>query len=177
MAARWIRDGFVDADRPQTNVPNMVNLVDNLKSIDWDPKRNFTLPWQSGATGIGYDRRKTGRKITSVKDLFDPKFKGRVSFLTEPYDSAGLVLLMDGIDPTKATLDEIMGAIDKIEAAQKAGQIRRFTGNDYTTDLTKGNIWAGDGLLGRPRPAARRQPAPGVRLSPRRGRCSSPTTC
>lgn len=141
MAARWIRDGFVTAI-DHDNVPNMVNLVDNLKSIAWDPKRNFTLPWQSGASGIGYNPKKTGRKLTSVKDLFDPKFKGRVSFLSEPYDSAGLVMLMDGVDATKATLDEIMTAIDKIEAAQKAGQIRRFTGNDYTADLAKGNLWA-----------------------------------
>lgn len=140
MASRWVRDGFVTAI-DHDNVPNMVNLVDHLKSISYDPHRNFTLPWQSGATGIGYDRSKTGRKITSVKDLFDPKFKGRVSFLSEPYDSAGLIMLMDGIDPTKASLDQVMAAIDKMEAAQKSGQVRRFTGNDYTTDLTKGNTW------------------------------------
>jgi spermidine/putrescine transport system substrate-binding protein len=115
--------------------------VPNLQSINYDPKRNFSLPWQSGATGIGYNRSKTGRKLTSVKDLFDPAFKGRVSFLSEPYDSAGLVLLGDGIDPTHATIDQLDKAIDKIEKAQKSGQIRRFTGNDYSTDLTKGNLW------------------------------------
>jgi spermidine/putrescine transport system substrate-binding protein len=140
MAARWVRDGFVDAI-DKTNVPNAKNIVAELASINYDPKRNYTLPWQSGAIGLGYDRRKTGRKLTSIKDLFDPKFKGRVSFLSEPYDSAGMVMLMDGVNSTNATLDQIMTAIDKIEKAQKAGQIRRFTGNDYTTDLTKGNLW------------------------------------
>ncbi|MDX6641322.1 MAG: spermidine/putrescine transport system substrate-binding protein [Solirubrobacteraceae bacterium] len=141
MASRWVRDGFVTAI-DQANVPNMVNLVDNLKNIAWDPKRNYSLPWQSGAIGIGYDRRLTGRKLHSIKDLFDPKFKGRVSFLSEPYDSAGMVMLMQGVDSTKASLTQIMNAIDRIEVAQKAGQIRRFTGNDYTTDLAKGNLWA-----------------------------------
>jgi spermidine/putrescine transport system substrate-binding protein len=141
MASRWVRDGFVTAI-DKDNVPNMANLVDNLSSALWDPKRNFSLPWQSGAIGIGYDPGKTGRKLTSIKDLFDPKFKGRVSFFSEPYDAAGMVMLMDGVDATKATIDQIMAAIDKIEAAQKSGQIRRFTGNDYSTDLTKGNLWA-----------------------------------
>ena len=140
MAARWVRDGFVDAI-DKSNVPNARNIVPELATINYDPKRNYTLPWQSGAIGLGYDRRKTGRKLTSIKDLFDPKFKGRVSFLSEPYDSAGMVMLMDGVNSTNATLDQIMTAIDKIEKAQKAGQIRRFTGNDYTTDLTKGNLW------------------------------------
>jgi spermidine/putrescine transport system substrate-binding protein len=140
LAGRLVRDGFVEAI-DKTNVPNAKNLVPNLQSINYDPKRNFSLPWQSGATGIGVNTSKIKRKITSVKDLFDPAFKGRVSFLSEPYDSAGLVLLMDGIDPTHATLDQINQAIDKIEKAQKEGQIRRFTGNDYSTDLTKGNLW------------------------------------
>jgi spermidine/putrescine transport system substrate-binding protein len=140
MAARWVRDGYVEA-LDHSNIPNIKNLVPDLASINYDPKRNFTLPWQSGAIGLGYDRRKTGRKLTSVKDLFDPKFKGRVSFLSEPYDSAGMVMLMDGVDASNAKLSDIMTAIDKIEKAQKSGQIRRFTGNDYTTDLTKGNLW------------------------------------
>jgi spermidine/putrescine transport system substrate-binding protein len=140
MAARWVRDGFVTAI-DKKNVPNARNLVPELQTIGYDPKRNFTLPWQSGAIGIGYDPKKTGRKLNSIKDFFDPKFKGRVSFLSEPYDSAGMVMLMQGVDATHATQDQIMKAIDRIEEAQKAGQIRRFTGNDYTTDLTKGNLW------------------------------------
>jgi len=51
--------------------------------------------------------------------------------------------------------DSWRAAIDKIEAAQKSGQIRRFTGNEYTEDLTAGNVvasigWSGDGsLIGR----------------------------
>jgi len=140
LAGRLVRDGFAEAI-DKTNVPNEKNLVENLRSINYDPKRTFSLPWQSGATGIGYNKAKIGRKISSVKDLFDPAFKGRVSFLSEPYDSAGLVMLMQGVDPSKATIDQINKAIDKIDQAQKSGQIRRFTGNDYSTDLTKGNLW------------------------------------
>jgi spermidine/putrescine transport system substrate-binding protein len=141
MAARWIRDGYVTAI-DKGNVPNASNLASNLKSINYDPKRTYTLPWQSGAIGIGYNPKQTGGKLHSINDLFDPKLKGRVSFLSEPYDSACSVLLGMGVNASTAKLPDIMKAIDKIEKAQKAGQIRRFTGNDYTTDLTKGNLWA-----------------------------------
>jgi spermidine/putrescine transport system substrate-binding protein len=140
MAARWVRDGYTEPI-DKRNVPNSQNLVENLRTINYDPARAYTLPWQSGGIGIGYDRRRTGRTIESVEDLFDPKFKGRVTFLQEPYDSAGLVLLGMGIDATNANIDQILKAIDKIGKAKDAGQIRRFTGNDYTTDLTKGNTW------------------------------------
>jgi spermidine/putrescine transport system substrate-binding protein len=148
MAGRWIRNGYAEPI-DKKNVPNGKNIVDNLATINYDPDRKYTLPYQSGATGIGYNIKKTGGELHSVKDLFDPRFKGRVTMLSEPYDSASTVLLGDGIDCSKATIDQILGAIDKIDKANKAGQFRRFTGNDYTTDLAKGNIdvalgWSGD---------------------------------
>ena len=140
MAARWVRDNYVEPI-DKKNVPNITNLVDNLKTINYDPKREFTLPWQSGATSIGYNIKKTGRELKSIKDLFDPKFKGKVTMLSEPYDSASAVLLGDGVDASKATIDQLLGAIEKIDKANKAGQFRKFTGNDYTQPLAKGDIW------------------------------------
>ena len=139
MAARWIRNGYAEPI-DKNNVPNAKNIVDNLATINYDPDRTYTLPYQSGAIGAGYNIKKTGREITSVADLFDPEFKGRVTMFSEPYDSASTVLLGDGIDCSTASLDQILGAIDKIDKANQEGQFRRFTGNDYTTDLAKGNI-------------------------------------
>ena len=140
MAARWVRDNYVEPI-DKKNVPNIANLVDNLKTINYDPKREYTLPWQSGATSIGYNIKKTGRELKSIKDLFDPKFKGKVTMLSEPYDSASAVLLGDGINCSTATIDQLLGAIEKIDKANKAGQFRKFTGNDYTQPLAKGDIW------------------------------------
>ena len=39
--------------------------------------------------------------------------------------------------PSKASIDQILGAIEKIDKANKAGQIRRFTGNDYTQPTSR----------------------------------------
>src|ERR687897_1638436 len=140
LASRLVRLNYVEPI-DKKNVPNAANMTDNLKSINYDPERNFSMPWQSGAICFGYNIKKTGRELTSVKDLFDPKFKGRVTMLSEPYDSACTVLLGDGVDASSASLDDILGAIEKIEQANSDGQFRRFTGNDYTTDLAKGNVW------------------------------------
>jgi spermidine/putrescine transport system substrate-binding protein len=141
MASKWVRNRYVQPF-DKKNVPNFyANLVDNLKNIPYDPKRQVTAPWQSGATGIGYNPKNTGRELKSINDLFDPAFKGRVTMLSEPYDSAMSVLLTMGVDPTHAKIDQILAAIEKISKANDAGQFRRFTGNDYATDLTKGNVW------------------------------------
>jgi spermidine/putrescine transport system substrate-binding protein len=140
MAARWVRNGYAEPI-DKKNVPNASNVVDNLASINYDEERAYTLPYQSGAIGIGYNVKKTGGELKSVAALFDPKFKGRVTMFSEPYDSASTVLLGDGIDCSTANIDQILGAIEKIDQANQDGQFRRFTGNDYTTDLAKGNIW------------------------------------
>jgi spermidine/putrescine transport system substrate-binding protein len=139
MASRWVRFGYV-TPIDERNVPNKRNLVANLRSVGYDPRRQFTLPWQSGAIGLGYDVKQTGGELTSIRSVFDPRYKGRVTMLSEPYDSAGAVLLGEGVDATRASLDQMLGAIDRIGEANDAGQFRRFTGNDYTTDLTKGNV-------------------------------------
>jgi len=141
MMGKWVRNRYVQA-LDKKNLPNVEkNLVDNLRSIPYDKKRQFTVPYQSGAIGLGYNPKNTKRKLNSINDLFDPAFKGRVTMLSEPYDSANSVLLGMGINPTTAKIDQILKAIEKISQANDAGQFRRFTGNDYSTDLTKGNIW------------------------------------
>src|SRR3954451_18505864 len=140
MAARWVKAGWVEP-KDKRNIPNEKNLVTNLREPKWDPGRKFSLPWQSGMTAIGYNPKKTGRKLTSIADLFDPKFKGKVTMLSDPHDSAGLMVLLAGKKTEDATLDDVLAGIDKIDQENKKGQISRFTGNDYITDMAKGNAW------------------------------------
>lgn len=72
-----------------------------------------------------------------------------MSFLSEMRDSIGLTLLDMGKDPASFSDDDFDGAVARIQKAVDKKQIRRFTGNDYTADLSKGDIaacvaWAGD---------------------------------
>src|SRR3954467_4857744 len=140
MAARWVKSGWVEP-KDKRNIPNEKNLTATLRNPVWDPGRKFSLPWQSGTTALGYNPQKTGRKLTSIGDLFDPKFKGKVTMLSDPHDSAGLMVLLAGKKTEDAGIDDVLAGIEKINAENKKGQIRRFTGNDYTTDLVKGNLW------------------------------------
>jgi spermidine/putrescine transport system substrate-binding protein len=141
MAARNVRLGYLEP-LDKKNIPNAKNLQPTLKSPPWDPKRTYSLPWQSGMTAIGYNKAKTGRELKSWNDLLDPEFKGRVSLFTDAREVANAFILLDGGDPATAGIDEVLAAIERVDEINRGGQIRRFTGNDYTTDLTKGNLWA-----------------------------------
>jgi spermidine/putrescine transport system substrate-binding protein len=151
MASRMNRLGYVQKF-DKSEMPNAVkNIEDAVASPDFDPNREVSMPWQSGQVLLIYRKDKTGGEVRSINDLFDPKFKGKVTFLTEMRDSVGSVLLGDGIEPEKATKDQALAAIEKLDKASKDGQIRRFTGNEYTRDLERGDSiailgWSGDAV-------------------------------
>jgi spermidine/putrescine transport system substrate-binding protein len=141
MAARMIRLGYLEP-LDKDNIPNFKNLVDSLAHPQWDKDRTYSLPWQSGMTAIGYNRQKTGRDLHTINDLFSPEFKGRVSMLSDPRDAVNMILLRDGKKPEDATIDDVLAAIEELDKLNRSGQIRRFTGNDYSNDLANGNLYA-----------------------------------
>jgi len=141
MAARMIRLGYVQKFDKSTMPTANKNLIERLKSPPFDPNRDFSMPWQSGIAGIIYRKDKVKREPKSVDDLFDPAYKGKVTMLTEMRDTVGVVAASLGHDPETASVDEFMEAIDKIGEASDSGQIRGFTGNEYTKDITKGDSW------------------------------------
>jgi spermidine/putrescine transport system substrate-binding protein len=141
MAARMISLGYVQKFDKSTMPNANANLIERLKSPPFDPSRDFSMPWQSGLTGIIYRKDKVKRKPKSIDDLFNPAYKGKVTFLTEMRDSVGVVTAWQGGDPEKASVDEFMKAIDKLQEEVDSGQIRGFTGNEYLKDIPKGDSW------------------------------------
>jgi spermidine/putrescine transport system substrate-binding protein len=142
LPARMIKLGWLEKlYRPA--IPNIKNLIPAQQHPSWDPNREYSLPWQSGMTGIGYDPTKVGGELTSVSQLLeDPKLKGKVTLLTELADSVGLVMLANGDDPGHVTPATFNKAMTRMQKAVNSGQIRQFTGNDYAPLLAKGDIWA-----------------------------------
>lgn len=149
MAARYVSLGWAQK-LPVASIANKANLRSDLVGPNWDPNGEYSLPWQAGTAGIAYNISATGREVGSVADLFAPEFAGRVGMLTEMRDTIGLILMGEGIDPSKLTsFDDAAAAFEKLEQANSDGQIRQFTGNDYMDDLDSGNFavcvaWSGD---------------------------------
>ncbi|MFD7440679.1 PotD/PotF family extracellular solute-binding protein [Streptomyces sp. NPDC059909] len=151
LAARMIRLGWAQKLDP-SNLPHaFANLSSQFRSPDWDPGRAYSYPWTGISTVIAYNSKATGgRKVDSVAQLLDdPTLKGRVGFLTEMRDSVGMTLIDMGKDPGKFTDADYDAAIGRLQKGVDKKQIRRFTGNDYTSDLDKGDLaaclaWAGD---------------------------------
>ena len=149
MAARMIQAGYIQK-LDKANVPNLdANLISSLQGVGWDPKREYSAPWQSGFTGIAYNKSIVG-EVKSMTDLLTRSdLKGKVTMLTEMRDTMGLIMLSQGADPAKFNDSDWSKALDTVKKARADGQIRAFTGNEYINDLSAGNIaacvaWSGD---------------------------------
>jgi spermidine/putrescine transport system substrate-binding protein len=146
--ALMIRKGWAEK-LDKSAIPNIKNLIAVQQHPSFDPNREYSLPWQSGMTGIAYNDKLTGPVLT-VNDLFtNPKLKGKITCLNSMGDALTLVMLENGDDPTKVTDKSFNAAFNRIKKAVDSKQIRQFTGNDYAPLLAKGDLmaamsWSGD---------------------------------
>ena len=155
LVARMIELGWLQS-LDHSKMPNVdANIIDLLKSPDYDPDRKYSVPWQSGMTGICYNSDLTDPVRSYEELLTRPDLKGKIELNTEMRDTMGLMLLMQGDDPGDFTDAEFASAIDALQGFVDSGQVRRFAGNDYVDDMKSGDIvacqaWSGDviNLLG-----------------------------
>jgi spermidine/putrescine transport system substrate-binding protein len=157
MASRLQNLGYLQT-YDNANMPNKVaNIAPSYLGSAEDPDRIYSIPWQAGFAGIGYNKQAykdaTGKDAPgSMSDLWAAELRGRVGLLSEMRDTVGLVLMSQGIDITSSSSlseDAFMAALDAIKEQIDAGQIYNVRGNSYLDDLATGNIiastaWSGD---------------------------------
>lgn len=148
VVERMARNGWLE-ELDHAKLPNWTsNCADYAKGLWFDPENRYSVWYQGGVTGIGYDPNLTGREITSFDDLLDPAFSGRVGGFSDMRDMFGLTLLSLGIEPENATVADVQRAQEKLLSAP-AGHFRGFYGNEYYDALAAGDLaisvaWSGD---------------------------------
>jgi spermidine/putrescine transport system substrate-binding protein len=106
----------------------------------FDPGNVLSIPWQAGFTGIGYNPKYTGKKITSWQDLNDPKFKGHIGMFGNNEDLPNCALLAIGVEPLKSTEADWRKAAKWIDDMKPV--IRNFYQQNYIQGLATGDLWA-----------------------------------
>lgn len=151
VASRMLRLGWVQK-LDKAHLPTVeAHLIPRLRSPAWDPERNFSVPWQSGLTGLAYNARYTGEVVSVEELLTRTDLHGKVSLMSELNDTMGFMLRIVGADPENFDDDDFDRALDRLKESVASGQVRRFTGNDFVRDLDAGNVvacaaWSGDVL-------------------------------
>jgi putrescine transport system substrate-binding protein len=132
----------------QDLIPNLTNLDREFVETDYDPGNRYTVPWQWGTTGIGYNRRRIPGTVDSWGALFEPPpvAQGRVSLLREVTDLIGCALIYLGKSPN-STSDGDLAEVVKLLKAVKP-RIRRFTTDTYIDELAAAETWLAQGWSG-----------------------------
>jgi spermidine/putrescine transport system substrate-binding protein len=120
---------------------------DLVKNPSYDQGNVYTMAWQSGITGIGYDPKKVGHKITSWKDLEDPALRGKIGMFGDTQDMPACALIAVGVAPENSTEADWHKAADWLKAQQPL--VRKYYEQGYIDALSRGDIyasmaWSGD---------------------------------
>ncbi|MDB9495707.1 spermidine/putrescine ABC transporter substrate-binding protein [Spirulina major CS-329] len=129
------------------NIPNLKNVDPLFLDQDFDPGNQYSVPYQWGTIGIGYDIEATGEEITRWQQIFDPKYAGKVSLMEDSRATLGAVLMALGKDPNTTDPAELQRAVDYIvEHKEVIATFAPDTGQDL---LNQGEVaiaveWSGD---------------------------------
>ena len=142
MIGNMARLGYLEPIDVERDVPNfLANTADVYKDRSYDPGNVYSVPYQSGITGIAYNPALVEEEITSLKQLFDPafieKYCGQIGMFSETRDVMSLALLYNGVVPAEATEDDVRAAQEILLA--QAECVRGYYGNEYAQGLADGS--------------------------------------
>ncbi len=127
-----IEEGLLDTiDR--ASLPNFGNLDEGFTGLDFDPDNSYTVPYQWGTVGIGYNVDKVG-EITSWEELF--AYGGPVAWLSDVPAMMGVALTMLGFDANSENPDEIAAARDFL--VERGGNVVYIASDDGQELLVRG---------------------------------------
>ncbi|GAA0951811.1 spermidine/putrescine ABC transporter substrate-binding protein [Nonomuraea longicatena] len=139
--AHMIELGYcVPLDHSQ--LPNFAaNAGAKYQQRGYDPGNTYTVPYTSGITGIAYNTKYVKDDITSIKALFDPKYKGRVGMMRDAQEIANFAMFSMGVDPEKSTQADWDKAGELLKKQRDSGQVRKYYDQDYIDAVARGDVW------------------------------------
>jgi spermidine/putrescine transport system substrate-binding protein len=136
--------------------PIRFDLIPNAKNIDptfvkprYDPEGKYTIPWQWGTDGLGYNTTKVpGGKVDSWKALFepDPSLDGKISMLDEVASVIGDTLIYLGKDPNSNDDADLKQVEETLRSLRP--KLKKFTSDTYIDELAGNETYLAHGWSG-----------------------------
>jgi len=144
----YLKLGLIEPLR-QDLIPNLTNLDKEFVETDYDPGNRYTVPWQWGTTGIGYNRAKVpGGKLESWSAVFEPDSAatGRVTLLREATDLIGCALIYLGKSPNSIDDADLAEVVKLVRSARP--KLKGFTTDTYIDELAASETWVAQAWSG-----------------------------
>jgi spermidine/putrescine transport system substrate-binding protein len=136
-----INNGYF-APLDHSKMPNFnANGGARFKQEAFDPGNQYSMPWASGITGIGYNPKYVTTTPTSLQALVNPAYKGKVGMFSDTEEIGVFAMLAVGANPEKSTPADWQKAADWLKKQQNDGLVRKYYDQDYIAALENGDIW------------------------------------
>jgi spermidine/putrescine transport system substrate-binding protein len=131
----------------QDLIPNLTNLDKEFVETDYDPGNRYSVPWQWGTTGIGFNRRRV-QGVDSWAALFEPAVaaSGHVSLLREVTDLIGCALIYLGKSPNSVVDADLAEVVKLVRSIRP--RLKKFTTDTYIDELAADETWLAQGWSG-----------------------------
>jgi spermidine/putrescine transport system substrate-binding protein len=134
-----IDNGFV-MELDHSKLPNFAKYAAaNVKNPPYDPGNKHSLTWQSGFTGLAYNKKLAPKKVTSFQDLLDPAFKGHVGMMNDNTELGSAGLLAIGVEPTTSTPDDWRKAAEWLKKVRP--NVAGYYDQSYIDKVQNGDTW------------------------------------
>jgi putrescine transport system substrate-binding protein len=132
----------------QDLMPNLTNLDKEFVETDYDPGNRYTVPWQWGTTGIGFNRKRAGEEVDSWAAVFEPSSAvgGHVTLLREVTDLIGCALIYLGRSPNSIKDSDLAEVVRLVRSIKP--KLKGFTTDTYIDELAANETWLAQGWSG-----------------------------
>ena len=117
------------------------NAAPRFTHRPFDPGNTYSVPWASGTTGIAWNPAFVKTPVTSIGELWNPAYKGRVGMLADLQDLGNFGMIKLGIDPEASTPADWQAAAHVLTAQREAGLVRAYYQQPYLAALASGETW------------------------------------
>ncbi|MDD9724922.1 extracellular solute-binding protein [Roseovarius sp. SK2] len=128
----------------QPGIPEMgnyANISEQWKNVEWDPNREYSVPWQWGTTGVAVNKSAYDGDINTSAIFLDPpeELVGKVNVVPEMQDVMNLTLFYVGGEPCTTDKEMLKKARDVLIEAKP-----KWMSMDYgmTEKLSNGDVMA-----------------------------------
>ena len=142
----FIEEGLLMESKPN-EMENFSNVDPRWVDVEFDPGRNYTVPWQWGTVGITVNKSVYDGDINTAALVFDPpeELKGKINVVPEMNDVLGLAINYVGGEQCTNDKEVLKQVRDVLVAAKphwlslSYGNIEAFAKND----ISAGVYWNG----------------------------------
>ncbi|WP_115718674.1 extracellular solute-binding protein [Gallaecimonas mangrovi] len=132
----------------KSQLPNLKNLDPNLLNKEYDPGNQYSVPYFWGSTAIGVNADDIDPKtIHSWKDLFDPKYKGRLLLTDDVREVFQIGLTLNGYSANSTDPKQIEKAYETLKPLVANTQVFNSDAPRLpylSGDVDIGMIWNGE---------------------------------